>query len=314
MRIYPANDPQQAILAVQSGAADLIGGLEPEELTVLQNASNVSVLDARTYTNAFVMMNPLGDGRAFFSDVKVRQALVQAVDRTALINDVLGGHAEADPAPIPTGAWAYATGAANKYSFDQQAAARALDAAGWTLSAGSPVRANKSGLPFSFTLVVTNSYPNQEIADAVARQLASVGVQVEVKPVAPTELVQSHLLTRNYQMALVVIDVGPDPDLYSLWHSGADPGSLNFAYSRGWGLIDKDLEDGRAAVDRPTRLAAYLDFQVLIADQAPAIFLYSAHYDYAVASRVRGVHLNHVIEPEDRFLSVCSWYVNTSAG
>ena len=92
-------------------------------------------------------------------------------------------------------------------------------------------------------------------------------------------------------MALVVFDVGPDPDLYSLWHSGADPGSLNFAYARGWGLIDKDLEDGRAAVEQPERLAAYSDFQSLIADQAPAIFLYSAHYDYAVSGRVRGVRL-----------------------
>jgi peptide/nickel transport system substrate-binding protein len=114
-------------------------------------------------------------------------------------------------------------------------------------------------------------------------------------------------------MALVVFDVGPDPDLFTLWHSGAEPGTLNFAYAHGWGLIDKDLEDGRASVDQPARLAAYADFQALIADQAPAIFLYSAHYDYAVSQRVRGVHLNHVIEPEDRFQYVTDWYVNTAS-
>ena len=129
----------------------------------------------------------------------------------------------------------------------------------------------------------------------------------------PPDLIQNYLLSRSYQMALVVFDVGPDPDLYSLWHSGADPGSLNFAYAHGWGLIDKDLEDGRAAVEQPERLAAYADFQSLIADQAPAIFLYSAHYDYAVSGRVRGVHLNRVIEPSDRFQYVTDWYVNTTA-
>ena len=52
---------------------------------------------------------------------------------------------------------------------------------------------------------------------------------------------------------------------------------------------------------------------MLIADAAPAIFLYSAHYDYAVSQRVRGVHLNSVIEPEDRFQYVTDWYVNTGA-
>jgi peptide/nickel transport system substrate-binding protein len=141
--------------------------------------------------------------------------------------------------------------------------------------------------------------------------LLEVGVEVDVKPVPASALVQNYLIGRNYQMALVAFDVGSDPDQYSLWHSGADPASLNFAYARGWGIIDKDLEDGRAALDQPARLAAYLDFQSVIADVAPAIFLYTPRYDYAVSQRVHGVHLNNVIEPSDRFMSVTQWYVNT---
>ncbi len=313
MRTYPANNPQAAILAVRSGAADLVGGLEPEELTALQNASDVTVMEARTYTNAFVSMNADGDGKAYFGDVNVRRAVVQAINRASVISDVLGGRAEIDPTPIPAGDWAYADSAARKYPYDELAAARALDNAGWTIPTGQQVRTNKSGLVFQVSLVVSDSFPNREIAGAVARQLAGVGIQVKVKPVPPPDLIQNYLLSRSYQMALVVFDVGPDPDLYSLWHSGADPGSLNFAYAHGWGLIDKDLEDGRAAVEQPERLAAYADFQSLIADQAPAIFLYSAHYDYAVSGRVRGVHLNRVIEPSDRFQYVTDWYVNTTA-
>jgi peptide/nickel transport system substrate-binding protein len=313
MRTYPAGNPQAAILAVQSGAADLVGGIDPKELTTLQNIANVSILDARTYTNAFVTMNAEGDGKSFFSDVKVRQALVEGVDRSAVIQDVLGGHGEVDPTPIPAGDWAFAGSVARRYTYDQQAAARLLDGAGWTLAQGSNVRTNKQGLQFRVEMVVTNSYPNLEIAQELARQLSSLGVMISVKPVAPSDLVQNHLLNHSYEMALVVFDVGPDPDLYSLWHSGPDPGTLNFAYSRGWGLIDKDLEDGRAAIDQPVRLAAYTDFQSLVADQAPAIFLYSANYDYAVSQRVRGVRLDRVIEPEDRFQHVTDWYVNTGA-
>jgi peptide/nickel transport system substrate-binding protein len=313
MRTFPADNPQAAILAVRSGAADLVGGLEPEELNTLQNSSDVTVMDVRTYTNAFVSMNDEGDGKAYFGDVNVRKALVQAVNRDAVISDVLGGHAEADPTPIPTGDWAYADAAARRYPYDEIAAAHALDSAGWSIAPGSQFRTNKSGLVFEVTLMVEDTFPNREIADAVARQLGSIGVQVKVKPVALSDLIQNYLLPRSYQMALVVYDVGPDPDLYSLWHSGADPGTLNFAYAHGWGLIDKDLEDGRAAIEQAERLAAYSDFQTLIADQAPAIFLYSAHYDYAVSQRVRGVHVNRVIEPEDRFQYVTDWYVNTTA-
>jgi peptide/nickel transport system substrate-binding protein len=313
MRTYPANDPQQAILAVRSGVADLVGGLEPAELTTLEASSNVSVVDARTYTNAFVAMNADGVGKTYFGDVRVRRALVQAVDQQKVIGDVLNGRGEVDPTPIPTGNWAFTPAAASKYPFDQLAASKALEAEGWTLSPGSAVRTNKQGQAFRVTLVVTNSFPNQQIAEAIKNQLSAIGVQVDIKAVAPLDLIQNYLIGRNYQMALVVFDVGPDPDLFTLWHSGAEPGTLNFAYAHGWGLIDKDLEDGRAAVEQPARLAAYADFQALIADQAPAIFLYSAHYDYAVSQRVRGVHMNHVIEPEDRFQYVTDWYVNTAS-
>jgi peptide/nickel transport system substrate-binding protein len=295
---------------VLSGAADLVGGLEPEEVATLQGRTDVSVQDMRTFINAFVSFNMGGSGTQFFADPKVRRALVQGVDRQRIINDVLGGKGDPDPSPIPTADWAFSAAAAGLHPYDPIAAAKALDAAGWTQAPGAKVRA-KAGVPFKVTMVVAESYPNSQIADAVATQLLQIGVEVDVKAVAASALVQEYLIGRQYQMALVAFDVGPDPDQYSLWHSGADRGSLSFGYSRGWGLIDKDLEDGRAAIDPQARLAAYIDFQMLMADAAPAIFLYSPHYDYAVSQRVHGVHVNNVIEPSDRFQYVTDWYVNT---
>jgi peptide/nickel transport system substrate-binding protein len=160
--------------------------------------------------------------------------------------------------------------------------------------------------------VAADSFPNRQVADALARQLLEIGVQIDVKPVPASKLVQEYLLGRKYQMALASFDVGPDPDQYSLWHSGADASTLNFAYSRAWGLVDADLETGRAAIDPQARLAAYIDFQMLIADLAPAIFLYSSRYDYAMSPRVHGVRMNKVVQPAERFQYVTQWYVNTS--
>jgi peptide/nickel transport system substrate-binding protein len=311
LRTYPANDPQAAIRAVGQGVADLVGGLEPQEVGLLTGRADVSVLDSRMFTNSFVSMNPEGDGKQFFGDPKVRLALVQAVDRQRIVSEVLAARADPDPSPIPVGAWAFSAAAAALHPFDQVLAAQALDKAGWVTPPGSKVRA-KNGVAFSVQLVSSDSYPNQQVAVALARQLADIGVEVLVKPVPASQLVQKYLLGRNYEMALASFDVGPDPDQYSLWHSGADANSLNFAYSRGWGLIDSDLESGRATVDPQARLAAYIDFQTLIADVAPAIFLYSARYDYAVSQRVHGVHINKVIEPADRFMYVTQWYVNTT--
>ncbi len=311
LRTYSSSDPQSAIRAVSQGVADLVGGLEPQEVDALQGRGDVSVVDARMFTSAFASFNTDGAGKQFFSDTNVRLALVQAIDRQRILSEVLAGRADADPSPIPVGDWAFSAAAAALHPYDATAASQALDKAGWVLPSGATLR-SKNGVPFRFVLVAPDSYPNHQVADAVSRQLLAIGVEADVKAVPASQLVQSYLIGRNYQMALAAFDVGPDPDLYSLWHSGADPGALNFAYSRGWGLIDGDLESGRAAVDPQTRLAAYIDFQMLMADAAPAIFLYSARYDYAVSQRVHGVRLNKVIEPSDRFQYVTDWYVNTT--
>lgn len=311
LRTYPATDPQMAIRAVLSGAADLVGGLEPQEVDALQGQPALSVLDSQMFTNAFVAMNAEGDGKTFFADPKIRVALGQAVDRQRLISEVLAGKADPDLTPLPTGDWAYSSAAAELHPYDQLAAARALDTLGWSVAAGAKLRSHNGAL-FKVTLVVADSYPNHQIADAIARQLMDIGVEIDVKAVPASQLVQNYLIGHNYQMALVAFDLGSDPDLYSLWHTGADPGALNFAYTRGWGLIDKDLEDGRAALDAPTRLAAYFDFQALMGDAAPAIFLYSGRYEYAVSQRVHGVRMDKVLEPSDRFRYVTEWYVSTS--
>jgi peptide/nickel transport system substrate-binding protein len=309
LRTYPASDPQLAIRAVLSGAADLVGGIQPQEVDTLQGRTDLTVQEVRMFTNSFITFNADGDGKPFFSDSKVRVALSQAVDRQRVVTDVLAGRADADPTPIPTADWAYSSAAANLHPFDMLASAKALDDAGWVLDPTTKLRVKKS-VVFRVSLVVADSYPNQQIANSIQTQLLAVGVGVDVKPQPASKLLSDYVLTRRYQMALISIDVGSDPDQYSLWHSGSDPGSLNFAYSRGWGLIDKDLEDGRNAVDPPSRLAAYIDFQTLMADAAPAIFLYAGRYEYAVSQRVHGVHLDKAIEPFDRFRYVTDWYVN----
>src|SRR5438132_5173278 len=106
LRTYPATDPQSAIRAVLTGAADLVGGIQPQEVPTLQGRTDLTVQESRMFTNSFVTFNVDGDGKAFFSDAKVRVALVQAINRQRVVHDVFGGRADADPTPIPTGDWA----------------------------------------------------------------------------------------------------------------------------------------------------------------------------------------------------------------
>jgi peptide/nickel transport system substrate-binding protein len=299
----------EAASAISRGDVDVVGGLLPPQATALARRQEVRLLESRTFSFVAIFFN-LATEKAPYAEPALRQGLVQVLDKRRLIQEILAGKADPGTGPIPSGDWAYARDAAAKYPFDLAAGQRSLDASGWTLAPQSELR-SRNGERLTLSLVTPDAYPYREVADSISLQLRAVGVDVKVDPVPASVLVGRYLVGKRYQLALAAIDNGPDPDQYTLWHSGAPKESLNFANLPRQHLIDKDLEDGRSAVDRRARLAAYEDFQDLMSDAAPAIFLYEPHYVYAVGARLRGVKLRGVVQPEDRFQTVASWYVQT---
>jgi peptide/nickel transport system substrate-binding protein len=309
-RTYPTLG--DAVDAVSRGEADTVGALQPPQMGSLARRQDLSVRQLKTFSFSAMLFNLTPELSVYFNPPAVRQALAQAIDRRKIVSTVLEGGADAAPGPIPPTDWAYSSEAGNKYPYDRDAAARALEQAGWKLNPRTGLR-NRDGRDFSVSLVTADAYPYRQVAQSISAQLKQVGVEVRVDPVPASVLVGRYVVGRTYQMALVAFDNGPDPDQYSLWHSGAPKDSLNFASPLvpRQALIDKDLEDGRAASDRRSRIAAYADFQDLMQDAAPAVFLFEPHYAYVVSNRVRGLRTSAVVEPVDRFQHVAEWYVAT---
>jgi peptide/nickel transport system substrate-binding protein len=301
-----------AVDAVSRGEADTVGALQPPQLGSLARRQDLSVRQLKTFSFSAMLFNLTPELSVYFNPPAVRQALAQAIDRPKIVATVLEGHADAAPGPVPPTDWAYSSEAGKRYPYDRDAAARTLDRAGWKINPRTGLR-NRDGRDFSLSLVTADAYPYRQVAQSISAQLREVGVEVRVDPVPASALVGKYVLGRSYQIALVAFDNGPDPDQYSLWHSGAPKDALNFASPLvpRQALIDKDLEDGRIALDRRSRAAAYADFQDLMQDAAPAVFLFEPHYAYLVSNRVRGLRTSAAIEPADRFQHVAEWYVAT---
>lgn len=307
-RSYPSL--ADALDSVSRGEADTVGALQAPQIGGLAKRPDLAVHEFRSFGQVAILFNLSQELSAYYNPPAVRQALNQAIDRRKIIASVLDGRADPAPGPIPPTGWAYDPTPNDRYHYDPVAAAKTLDEAGWVAPPGGGVR-SRDGRDFSLTLSTPDAYPYKQVSEEVARQLALVGVQAKVETVPASVLVGRMLLQHQYQMAAVAFDNGADPDQYSLWHSGPAAETLNFAsvLTPRQALIDKDLEDGRMASDRSTRLKAYTDFQDLMAEAAPAIFLYEPHYFYVTSKRVMGFSANPVIEPIDRFQFVAGWYV-----
>jgi peptide/nickel transport system substrate-binding protein len=320
-RSYPT--PADAMDAVSRGEADTFGDLVPQGAAALAKQPGLNLMQISTFNFVAVLFNLTPDLSVYFNPPAVRQALTKAIDRKRIVNNVLEGHADPASGPIPPTDWAYSRQTAEKYPYNPAQAAKALQDAGWTMNLQTGVL-EKGGRSFQVHLVTADAYPYRQVAESVRDQLRLVGVQVLIEPVPASVLVSKYLVGKQFQLALADFENGSDPDQSGLWHSGAAADSLNFTSADRLpkqALIDKDLEDGIGKIesgvvktDEATRRATYADFQDLMADAAPAIFLFEPHYTYVVSRRVRGVHTNPVIEPTDRFEYVTDWFATTQDG
>jgi peptide/nickel transport system substrate-binding protein len=307
LTIRSFSSQQAALDALDRGQVDGLANLSPSGTERERNNKQVNVLTASTYQYAELLLN-LKAEEPYFQDIKVRQAIAKAIDRTAIIREVLGGQAIPDDGPIPRSiTWAY-DAAAQQPPHDVAGAGKLLDDAGWAMVNG--VR-TKGGTSLSFGLTVSSDVPPyQRVAEKVAEQLAEVGIVAEVRPVTTASLIHDYLNPRAFDMTLTAFDNGPDPDVYTFWHSSqAHTGGFNFAGMKKNVFIDGDLEDGRNTLDLAIRAKAYATFQEDFAKEIPAVFLYSPRYVMAISKRIHGVRLDSAIEPEERYAYVSDWYV-----
>jgi len=73
----------------------------------------------------------------------------------------------------------------------------------------------------------------------------------------------------NFQALLIAQESPQDPDQYYLWHSTQQTNFTGYRNPH----VDKLLEDGRSIVDQKERKSMYQDFQQILVDDSPAIFL-----------------------------------------
>ncbi|MCD6520601.1 MAG: peptide ABC transporter substrate-binding protein [Anaerolineae bacterium] len=249
--------------------------------------------------------------RGIFQDRAVRQALMWALDRQKLVDEVLEGQGVVIDSPVLPYSWAYNANVP-KYRYDPRKAKTILEEAGWFDDDGDGVR-ERGSLKLEFTLLTDEDDPVRvQLIQAISEQLAKVGIHAIPKAVPWEELVGQHLRLRRFDALLCGWqNLPPDPDLYPYWHSSqANEDGLNFA-----NYISEEadalLAEARLTNNRERRLELYYRFQELFAEDVPSLLLYQPVYNYAVDASVHNVQIGPLITPSDRFRTVTRWYIAT---
>jgi len=217
------------------------------------------------------------------ADPAVRAALDRAIDRADLIEGLLAGNARPLHTPIVSSLWAHVDVAGRP--FDPGAAARALDAAGWTDRDGDGIRA-RDGRRMTLRVAVLAGNPTwTDAAERIVSELHAVGVDASVEPLPRAEFVQ-RVWDKDFDAAISAWRAGTHIEPHLLFHTRA-------AIDRGnnlgaWSTPESDALLDRAASARTREDAgpAWAAWQDLFHEETPYSILFETMEATGLSARV----------------------------
>ena len=290
------------------------GYMEYQLPLLAHHPSEVRVLEASTAAYEHLDFN---NANLLFQDVRVRRAIQMAIDKCALLLDILHApncdRAVSQIEPLPSLVYDPTISA----SIYNPARARALLAqAGWLSNAhGLLVR---HGQPFVIRLVTTADNPlRAAIAQQIQRDLRVIGIQVIVTYYSLSSFFAIYtrggiLATGDYDMSLFTYANGPEPDdEYDVYHSSQIPSTSN-PYAGNYGrvsdaIIDRSLTAARNTVIFADRIKDYHQFLERIASQVYTIPLFTDLNIMVVSGRVQDI-IPHPTEPDNTW-NISDWWV-----
>lgn len=302
-------DAGSLVAAWDAGLLDGASGLAPEAAEGLLAKAGVRLLRYPTTTLLGVMLN-LRANHPELRDPAVRRALLAAIDRDAIVAEVLAGQAVRADSPIPPTSWAFDAEASPAVPYDPDVARTALAAAGWKEADGGGWIPKGAKEPLTIELLCPEEAANPTayaVASAIVEDWREIGLTVVQTPVPPAELVGGRLRTGEFSAAVLGLGIGLDPDLYPILASTQATSSGSNLAGVQDAALDKLLSAARAPGTDEVRKAAYVALQAQLA--AGVYLLPIAFRDEVTVVRptLEGPEIRPIGSPGDRFWDVLTW-------
>ncbi|HEX9594802.1 MAG TPA: peptide ABC transporter substrate-binding protein [Candidatus Saccharimonadales bacterium] len=301
--IHTFADHEQLVSALNQGSVTGAANLRVSDLDELNEARRQKVHTNPLYNNVMLFMN---NSNSLLKDKQLRQALTRITDHRAIFELVAAAYSSSD-APLLPEQLGYEQ-KLTQLGHNPSLGSEQLDKLGWKLSEDG-LRKNKSGSQLTLSLVTQNSDEYPLVAEEIQRQWREYGIQLQLQFVGPADLQQDFIQPHAYQLLLMGIDQGVDPDVFVYWHSSqAGVSGFNLSEYKN-SLVDAALESGRTRGDEELRTAKYQAFLRQWRNDAPAIALYRPTFIYVQLRSAEGYRADKLADPVDRFLGVSNWTI-----
>jgi len=247
-------------------------------------------------------------------DKAVREALSVVIDREELLKLAVNGYGRVANSPLPPG-FTDIEASASGYSTEEErirAARQILEAGGWSIGENGRYEKEIDGIdtPLTLTMRSGNSLLFETVSSYLTRVWQELGADVTVELYEQSDLVQTIIRPRDYQVLLFGADIGRSLDLYPFWHSSQreDPGLNVSLYANI--TADQLVSELRTATSSQTRTDLLSQFANEIANEQPATFLFAPSFEYVVSSHIKTTEMKRLQRPSERFANVTDWYTN----
>ena len=270
VRVVPASN---LLSGLMSGEIDItagagLGNIPMNDWDLAQQQENLTTESVKSLGYQYLSMNVNNIPK------EVRQAVNMAINRDALVNNLMRGEGEPAAGPLREN-HPYFNPDLLPIPYDVEKAAQMIE---------------ESGFDTSKTYVLRVSQGNEvreKSAPLIQQDLKNIGISVEILTTDhPTLLAECR--NGNYDFALIGSGGSPDPAESVI---NVRPGHVNnFSQNADESLYEKGMVEGFQVYTYEERLPIYYEYQMMLRDQVPFSFLYFQNDLVAYNKRISNVH------------------------
>ncbi len=215
---------------------------------------------------------------SWYTDLNFHKAVAHAIDKEAIILNVMNGLGYPQRAAMSPGAKLFYNPNVPKYEYDLDKASEILEQAGYKDKDGDGFIEDKNGNTVEFDIITNSGNTVREnIGLIIQEDLKEIGIKAKFSPIDFNALVTRLTDTFDWDAVIIGLTGGIEPhNGKNVWESSAQ---LHMWHPRQkepateWEAeIDRLFNEGAQELDIEKRKAIYFRWQEIVAEQLPVIY------------------------------------------